>query len=178
MAAGNTIVYRGLLLMLVCLAGSAQTVDEYQVKAAFLYNFAKFAEWPAETVQSPKASITTCVLGKDPFGHWLKDTIEGRAIDSHTLVLRNINSAAEADSCQILFVSSTESKHTWTALAAAKKTGVLTIGECSYAIENGAVINFILDGDRVRFEINPRAAELAKVRISSRLLSLARIREK
>ncbi len=163
-----------LIAFLIPFAAFGQAMDEYQVKAAFIYNFARFVEWPAETADI-QAPLLTCVLGRDPFGHWLKDTIEGKSIDGRKLTVRDISKSAEAGSCQILFVSSAEPKRTWTALAEMKKPGLLTVGECGEAREDGAIINFFLEGGRVRFEINTEAAELGKIRISSRLLGLARI---
>lgn len=152
----------------------AQVRDEYQVKAAFLLNFARFVEWPQDTFQSPSDPIETCLLGQDPFGHWLKDTVEGRSIDGRMLVLRRISRPADAGSCQIVFVSASESKRTWSALAETQKLGLLTIGDTPEAGQNGAVITFTWDDDRVRFEINTQAAVRAKIRLSSRLLSLAK----
>lgn len=151
----------------------AQVRDEYQVKAAFLYNFARFVEWPAETFTGPGDPIVTCILGKDPFGHWLKEAIDGRSIDGRALTLRHIAGAAEAASCQILFAGSSEPKRIWASLAGVKR--VLTVGECGDASEGGAIVNFVIEDGKVRFEINTEAADLAKVRISSRMLSLARL---
>ena len=92
------------------------------------------------------------------------------------MTLRHITGAADAASCQILFAGSSEPKRVWTALAGVRK--VLTVGECGDASEGGAIVNFVIEDGRVRFEINTDAAELARVRISSRLLSLARLTKK
>jgi hypothetical protein len=151
----------------------AEAPDEYQVKAAFLLNFARFVEWPAEAFTGPADPIVTCILGKDPFGRWLKEAINGRSIEGRALTLRHITGAAEATSCQILFVGSSEPKRVWSALSGVRR--ILTVGECGDASEGGAIVNFVIEDGRVRFEINTEAAELAKVRISSRLLSLARL---
>jgi hypothetical protein len=152
----------------------AQSQHEYQVKGAFLYNFAKFVEWPTSAFQSPTQPIALCILGRDPFGHWLKEIIEGRSVDGRALVLRHISNASEAGSCHMLFAGSLEPKRTWTALSAIRIPALLTIGDCATASEGGAIINFTLEGDHVRFEVNNEAAERGKLRISSRLLSLAR----
>lgn len=162
------------LVFFLTIPAPAQMRNEYQVKAAFLLNFAKFVEWPPEVLRSPGDPIVTCVLGRDPFGHWLKDAVDGRSIDTHPLVLRHISKTTEAGTCQILFVSSLEPRRTWTALAEMTKTGVLTVGECEEAGDNNAIITLSLEGDHVRFEINTQAAEAGRMRISSRLLSLAR----
>jgi hypothetical protein len=154
-------------------SAQAQARDEYQVKAAFLYNFARFVEWPAEVFAGPADPIVICILGRDPFEHWLKDAINGHSIGGRALTLRQIAGAGEAPSCQILFAGSSEPKRVWTALAGVRK--VLTVGECGDASEGGAIVNFVIEDGKVRFEINPEAAEFAKMRISSRLLSLARL---
>ena len=151
-----------------------QMRDEYQVKAAFLLNFARFVEWPQDSFQNPADPIATCVLGQDPFGHWLKDTVDGRSLEGRALVLRRISKPDEAGACQILFVSASEPKRTWSALSETPRPGVLTIGETPEAGQSGAVITFTWEEDRVRFEINAQAADRAKLRLNSRLLSLAK----
>jgi hypothetical protein len=160
----------------ICLAFPAlsQTRGEYQVKAAFLLNFARFVEWPQEALPNPTDPIATCVLGQDPFGRWLKDTVDGRSIEGRALILRRISKPDEAGTCQILFVSASEPKRTWSALTDTPMPGVLTIGETPEAGQGGAVIIFTLEDDRVRFEINTQAADRAKLRLNSRLLSLAK----
>jgi hypothetical protein len=163
-----------LLLGLALVAGApCQTVNEYQAKAAYLYNFGKFVEWPPEALPGPADPIETCVLGRDPFGHWLKDSIAGKSIGGHPLEIRHVSSVADAGACQILFVSASEPKRVWSAISAMKRPGILTVGECSDPAECGAIINFTLENDKLRFEIDSAAAELAKLKISSRLLSLA-----
>ena len=152
--------------------------DEYQVKAAFIYNFARFIEWPPDAFRDPRDPIATCVLGRDPFGHWLPDTIEGHSVDQHPLVIRRISKSTDAAGCQILFVSASEPKRTWAALVDARRPGMLTIGESEEAGDSGAVITFLLEDDRVRFGVNTQAAELEKLRISSKLLSLAKVVKK
>jgi hypothetical protein len=152
----------------------AQSQNEYQVKAAFLYNFAKFVEWPASAFQGSTQPMALCILGRDPFGHWLKEIIDGRSVEGRAVVLRHISNASEAGSCHVLFAGASESKRTWSALESMKTPGLLTVGDCTDAREGGAIITFTLEGDRVRFEVNNGAAERGKLRISSRLLSLAR----
>lgn len=151
-----------------------QLADEYQVKALFLYNFAKFIEWPDRPLDVNQA-ITICVSGHDPFGHWLQDTVRGRVIDGHPFVVRHISNTEEAGFCRMLFIASSEEKRLPSLLAEIESKGILTIAESDRASEAGVMINFILEGGRVHFEINPQAAKCEKLRISSRLLSLARI---
>jgi hypothetical protein len=162
-----------------CLAaGSPEApLDEYQVKAAFLYNFAKFVQWPTGTFQSPGDALAICILGEDPFGRSLADIVAGRTIEGRPLVVRHIASVKEGAACQILFVGSSENKRAAPPFADVKWPGVLTIGESNTPSADGAIINFRLDSGKVRFDINVEAAEREKLRISSRLLSLAHITE-
>ncbi len=148
---------------------AAQTRDEYQVKAAFLLNFARFTDWPENAAKGP---LTTCVLGRDPFGHWLKDLVEGRNIDGHQLVIRHISEPAEVSGCAILYIGASEPKKIWSVIAGLNPQGLLTIGEDPRG-SDGAVINFILKDGRVRFAIDTDAAARTKLHISARLLSLA-----
>jgi len=150
-------------------------VDEYQVKAAFLYNFAKFVQWPPDAFPSPNEPIAICILGQDPFGGSLEVTVAGRAIEGRSLVVRHISNVRQVAGCHILFVSSAENKRSAPTLSEIRTPGILTIGESDASGADGVVINFRLDGGKVRFEINMAAAEREKLRISSRLLSLAHI---
>jgi hypothetical protein len=154
-----------------------QSFDEYQVKAAFLYNFAKFVQWPPESFRSAAESITICVMGLDPFGHFLEDTVAGRAIDGRSLIVRHISSVKQVTGCHIVFIGSAESKRSPLTPAEIAAPGVLTIGESDTSGAAGAIINFRLDGEKVRLDVNVDAADRAKLRISSRLLSLAHIVE-
>jgi len=147
--------------------------DEYQVKAAFLYNFAKFVEWPSEAFENPSKSLTICVLGEDPFGRAIDDVISGKKIEQRALTVHRISDARQAKGCRILFVSSSEHRSVLSALAGINESGVLTVGESGSASSEGMIINFILEGGKIRFAINTAAAEREKLRFSSRLLSLA-----
>lgn len=163
-----------LLLASTALAGAqSQLVDEYRVKAAFLYNFAKFVEWPADSFKAPADPITICVLG-NPFGGRLEDTVSGKQIDERRLIVREISDAAEAQGCNILFVAN-QKKRAADLLGRVKASPILTVGDCENFAAAGGVIGFKLEGGRVRLEINVAAAERSRLRISSKLLSLAEI---
>jgi hypothetical protein len=157
-------------------AGHAEgPADEYHVKAAFLYNFAKFVEWPEEALEKQSESLVFCVLGEDPFGHALDDVVGGKKIDGRALVVRRFTDARQAKGCRMLFVSSSEPRSVLSILAGLNESGVLTVGESDSATSEGMIINFILEGGRIRFSVNTAAAEREKLRFSSRLLSLATI---
>jgi hypothetical protein len=168
-------------LCLIIVSGSlaaagarAQALDEYQLKAAFIYNFAKFVQWPSDAFQGPADPITTCVLGQDPFGHELEKAIKGKAIDGRPLALRRISNVRQAAGCRILFVGSSEGKRMNAIVTGLKETGVLTVGETEGTTLNGAIINFTVESGKVRFEVDVDAADRGKLRVSSKLLSLAR----
>ena len=154
-----------------------QSVDEYQVKAAFVYNFAKFVRWPAGSFQSPNEPIAICILGQDPFGHWLDDAVAGRAIEGRSLIVRHIPTIGHVAGCHVLFIGSAGNRRMSSMLADLKTPGILTIGDSDAAVEDGIVISFRLEGGKVRFEINVEAGDREKLQISSRLLSLARVAE-
>jgi hypothetical protein len=152
-----------------------QEIEEYQVKAAFLYNFAKFVEWPAQAFKKPNAPIVICVLGRNPFGSALEDVIRGKSVEGRAFTLRPVEDGEEASACQILFVVSSEGKRFRSLWGNPKPAGILTVGEVQGFASGGGVINFKLEGGRVRFEINLQAAEQAQLHISAKLLSLAEI---
>lgn len=166
--------YLVLLLAGADLAGAqSKPVDEYRVKAAFLYNFAKFVEWPAGSFKSATDPITICVLG-NPFGGGLEDTVRDKQIDERHLVVRDISDITEAPGCNILFVA-TDKKRAVDFLGHVKASPILTVGDCANFAAAGGVIGFRLEGGKVRLEINVGAADRARLRISSKLLSLAEI---
>jgi len=162
-------------VVLLALSAPAQALDEYQVKAAFLYNFAKFVEWPAAAFKTSTDPILVCVLGRNPFGNALEEAIRGKSIAGRSFAYRHVSDAAGASACQILFVGGDESKHFRSLLESLKPMGILTVGETQGFAADGGVINFKLDDGRVRFEINVEAAEHEQLHISAKLLSLAQI---
>ena len=169
-------------LLLVALVGTqavpslhGQHVDEYQVKAAYLYNFAKFVEWPAGAFAASTDPIVFCVLGQNPFGRFLTEALNGKTIDSRPLGLRQISDPAQAAQCQVVFVSTSERKRLRAILEAMRGRGVLTVGECEDFTSQGGIVRFLLDEDRVRLEFNLDAAASAGLKISSRLLSLSAV---
>jgi hypothetical protein len=153
---------------------NAQQVDEYQVKAAFLYNFAKFVEWPAEAGGAPEV-LTICVLGRDPFGQALDDVIAGKIIAGRPLALRRLTDARHTGGCSILFISSSENIRSLSSLKSDEKRGVLTVGEAGNATAECVAIKFTLEGGKIRFEINLAEVQEEKLRLSSKLLSLATV---
>jgi hypothetical protein len=157
------------------LAAAQAQVEEYQVKAAFLYNLAKFVEWPAQSFHSPTSPIVICILGHDPFGSALTDTVEGKELGGRALLVRQIPDARNAGTCHVVFVSSSEQKRLRSILQDLKASEALTVGDTEGFASLGGIVNFKLDGGMVRFQINVEAAKEKNLRISSKLLSLAQI---
>jgi hypothetical protein len=154
----------------------AQSSNEYQVKAAFLYNFAKFVEWPSEAFGGSNAPLVIGVVGDDPFGGALDQAINGKSIGGHSLLVRRLRWGQDLRSCQILYISSSERKHLSQIIQSLRGASVLTVGDMGDFNQHGGMINFVLEASRVRFEINSRGADQAGLRISSKLLTLSRNR--
>lgn len=179
---GRTTIRLALVALMASMlrvrAETPAVIDEYQVKAAFLFNFAKFVEWPATAFKSADEPIRICVFGQDPFGSSLEDVVRGKAVGSRTLVVREVSTALAACKCHMLFLSASEQKRLRSLLGDLKECSVLTVGETDEFAANGGVVGFKLKDARVRFEIDRDAAERAKLRISSKLLSLAQTLKK
>jgi hypothetical protein len=156
-----------------CVLGEEPPADEYPIKAAFLFNFAKFVEWPPDAFKSPGDPLVICVLGQNPFGSALEDVVREKTIANRPFVVREVSNAQQASKCHMVFVSSSERKHLHSLLDELKGRCVLTVGEADDFIENGGIINFKLKDARVRIEVDAKAASRARLRISSKLLSLA-----
>jgi hypothetical protein len=167
---------RNLSLLLTALlvlpgAAAAQTAAEYDVKAAFLYNFTKFVDWPPAAFPDPN-SLKVCVLGEDPFGRSLQ-AVEGEQVGNRKLKVVQTDSLSKLGGCQVLFISRSEHDRIAQILALVKEAPVLTVGDTKGYVEQGVNINFTLEGSKVRFEINTDTADRAGLRISSKLLQLA-----
>jgi hypothetical protein len=154
--------------------GQAASPSEYQLKAAFLYHFAQFIQWPSNAFENPTSPMVIAILGDNPFGGGLEKAVSGKSINNHPLTVREIRSPTEAtNSCHLLFISSSEKKRLPEILTALRGTSVLTVGEMERFTESGGIINFTMEGGKIRFQINAAAAENAGLKISSKLLSLA-----
>jgi hypothetical protein len=151
------------------------TYGEYEVKAAFIYNFAKFIDWPAESLGRPGEAMNVCILGEDPFGGILERTLQAKTVHGRALRIERLGGVSDLQSCQIIFISASESRRLPHILEILWGSPVLTIGETPDFGSAGGIINFVIEDSRVRFEINAGAAARSGLRISSKLLSLARV---
>lgn len=157
------------------LAGNAEpgASKEYQVKAAFIYNFTKFVEWPSDSFPDASAPLVIAVLGSNPFGPELQKAVENRRVNGRELIIRNISTVAELTKAQVAFLGLADPARMSEALAALRQRPVLTIGERESFVRDGGMIGFILEGDKVRFAINMEAAQAGGLKISAQLQKLA-----
>lgn len=153
-------------------ANNQEVIDEYQVKALFLYNFTKFFAWPKDPAED---SFCIGTIGQDPFSGALEQVVQKRASSGRTFHVEHYRTAAEARNCHIVFIPASDVKRIRAALDVLAGSSVLTVGESAGFCENGGIVNFALIEGTVRFEINPAAAARAGLRVSSKLLNLARI---
>lgn len=147
---------------------------EYEIKALFLLNFTRFVAWPPDAFPDAQAPLILGVLGEDPFGTTLGRRLEGKTVASRPLVVRRFDELDAAKRCHVLFISSSEASRATQILARLRGQPILTVGELPELLELGGVIRFFIKDNKVRFSINERAAEQARLRISSKLLNLAR----
>jgi hypothetical protein len=145
------------------------------VKAAFLYNFAKFVDWPPQAFKSSTDPIVIGVLGKNPFGDALVAVTAGKTLGNRAFQVREVLDPGQAAACQILFVSSSERKRLATLFSQIDGLGILTVGETDNFAAAGGVVNFKIEAGTVRLQINIEAARRQQLHISAKLLSLAEI---
>jgi hypothetical protein len=152
---------------------AAKEASEYELKAAILYNFAKFVEWPAEAFSDDSAPVVVGVVGDDPFQGSL-DSVVGKTANGRQVEIRRLNASQDLRSCHVLFVSSSEKTRLGQIVASVDGASVLTVGEMEGFESNGGMIRLTMEGSKVRFEINAGTARRAGLKISSKLLSLAK----
>jgi hypothetical protein len=168
------VLISGMVLLSFAVASEAQQTEEYRVKAAFLFHFAQLVDWPVEALGDEKNPLTFCTLGKDPFGGDLETTLQGKLVGTRTLRISHVKLPQEAQGCQVLFVGGNDRKEVAPLLAGLKDQPILTVGESDGFAKQGGMIGFSMENNKVRFDINVDAAAHAKLKISSRLLLLAK----
>lgn len=162
-----------LLLVMFAVQAAGQRASEYQLKAAFVYNFTKFIDWPGESVRGP--TFQMCVLGQNPFGSELTHLTAGKAIGGHPVQVLTVSNVHLARSCQVVFVSASENAHMKEILSGLRGSSVLTVADTQGFVDSGGIIELLVEDDRVRFEVNLDAANEARLKISAKLLSLAKV---
>ncbi len=148
---------------------------EYQLKAAFLFNFAQFVKWPSGAFAGADVPFDIGILGDDPFGSALEETIQGETIENHKLRVIRGRTLDDLKDCQLIFICKSEEGHLPQILSQLDSKPVLTVSEVDDFAKNGGDIDFYLAGGKVRFEINPQSAQRCGLKISSQLLNLGKI---
>jgi len=158
-----------MLLAGVC---KGQSAEEYEVKAAFLYNFTKFVEWPSVT-ESPVFSI--CILGDDPFESAIDRLTVGKLVGSRSLKVQRLKDGAEGKQCQIVFVGAAERTKVSKLVDSVRGTAVLTVGESAEFLRMGGMIFLSTQDGHVSVVINPAVTEAARLKVSAKLMTLAKV---
>ena len=161
-----------LFLLLVPATASVATEGEYQVKAAMLYNFAKFVDWPADSFATENR-ITFCLVGKSPLNGPIQ-SMQGKSVKGRAMVIRPVVRPDEVDGCQILFIPQSERTHASAYLQQSSHYSILTVSDLEKFTVSGGMIGFYEEDDKIRFEINLEAAQKRRLQISSYLLNLTR----
>lgn len=169
---GGVLLATGLWLSLSAGAEGAPTALEAAVKANYLYKFAPFVTWPAAAFTAPTSPFSICLTGEDPFGRVLDDAVQGQSIDEHPIAVRRLGASESIAGCHVLFAGASPTQSPADALRAVAGTPVLTVTDQNLG-GSGGMIQFVLQGGKVRFSIDAGAAEANGVQISSKLLQLA-----
>ena len=166
-----------LILAALALGAHAAEADEYKVKGTFLLRFAKFVEWPSEDQVGLKDEIRVCVLGSGRVASVLSDVLRGESAGRRDVIVRRVEDLAGVAWCRIVFITKSSELEPEIVVTSLGATSILTVGEMDGFAENGGMVNFTGDKNKVRFEINQRAASRAGLKISSKLLRLAELVE-
>ena len=166
--------WRSLFAAAVGPAHAQSQADEYRVKAAFLYHFAQLVDWPAGSTGDANQPLILCAIGDDPFHGELESSVDGKVLDGRFIRVRHLKKIQEAHSCQILFFDKTDDKQLADMLMELGSGPILTVGESDRFAQQGGMIQFVLDDSKVRFSINVGAAQKSGLKISSKLLLLAK----
>jgi YfiR/HmsC-like len=166
-----------LLLMLgtpgLATEAQAPKANAGQVQAAYLYNFGKFVKWPAVAPANQSGAFNICVLDQDPFGETLQSTLAGETVSGKPVTIKRLSKIQDADACHILFIGSAEGRDLKGILTALDQSSVLTVSDIPDFSKRGGMIQFVFDGDRIRFEINLQGAEKSHLVFPSELLKVA-----
>ena len=157
------------------LPAQAAASKEYQVKAVFLFNFSQFVEWPTNAFPEAQTPLVIGVLGEDPFGTYLEETVRGETVNNHPLVIQHYRRAEDIKACHILFISRSEADRLGRILESLKGRNILTVGDIEGFARQGGMIRFVTEKNKIHLRINLEAAKAASLTISSKLLRPAEI---
>lgn len=172
-AASRLVLWFALCCAMRC--AFANAASEYQVKAAFLFNFSEFVSWPTQAFSSANAPIIIAVLGHDPFGADLDAIVSGEHVGLHPLIVRRYHDVSEVDGCHILFIDRSEATELPQILQALRGRNILTVSDIDGSAKSGVMIDLVIQSNHIRMRINIAAARASGLRISSQLLRPAQI---
>jgi YfiR/HmsC-like len=168
----STTYFAALTTLLILFQGAAYAeVQEYDLKAAFLYNVALFTDWPAETFEDKNAPFNFCIAGADPFGSSI-DSLLTKSLKQKKISVSRIGKAS-ISRCQILFIPASENSHAESILKEIKNTSTLSVSEDLSTFKKGSMLNLSITENKLRFQVNMDAVSAARLSISSKLLRLA-----
>lgn len=167
--------YIVLLYMALCVSAQVSTTREYQIKAAFLFNFTQFVEWPSRSFPTSQSPAVIGILGTNPFGNYLEETIAGESINKHPLTIQHFNSVDDIANCQVLFVNIQDKNQLQIIIEKLKGKNILTISDANGFSKLGGMIRLYTKNDKINIQVNLEAAKAEDLVISSKLLKLAEI---
>jgi hypothetical protein len=171
----------GWMVILLLVGGSLKlsaqpaASAEYQIKAVFLFNFARFVDWPAKAFPDADSPFVIGILGDDPFGSYLDETVRGEKVNGHPLTVQRYRRVGEIRACQVLFISRSEADRLEQILASLRGRSILTVGDTDDFAARGGMIRLATERNKVRMRINLDAVKAANLAISSKLLRVAEI---
>jgi hypothetical protein len=153
----------------------AEAFEEYHIKAAFLYHFSNFVDWPASTFEATKGHLRICVMGKDPFGQSLDATLANKSVRDHPFEIRRNPPTTELQHCHLLYLPASASSQIRALRHQVAKENVLTVGETLDFMRQGGMVQLFVDNQKIRFAVNTDVVNQANLKVSSKLLRLANI---
>jgi hypothetical protein len=164
----------GLAVLLPFMSSSQPAgPTEYEIKAVWLLNFARFVEWPADAFSSPQAPLVVCVVGRDPFGSALEKTLAGKTIGGRPLAIRRLPADRDLAACHVIFFSNSEKKKHRELIAKLRAIPVLTVGESDGFLNDEGIIQFVRREDTIRFAVNLESARFTRLKVSANLVKVA-----
>lgn len=164
-----------LLISHLIVSAPAQPSREYQLKAVFLFNFTQFVDWPAQSFSSAQAPMVIGIIGTNPFGSYLEETVQGEKINGRSLLVRHYDTVEDIGECQVLFINLADPDKREQVLSKLKDRTTLTVSDASDFMQQGGMVQFFTRQDKIKFQVNLEATKMANLVMSSKLLRLAEI---
>ena len=164
-----------LLMLLSPTTSRPQALTEYQIKAGFFFNFTRFVEWPENAFATPTSPIVACVVGDTSMTDLLADVVVGKIVNGRAVSINRLRPTDDLHRCHLVFISAAAERHTTEILASVRKTNTLTVGESAGFPKAGGMINFSLENNNVKLEMNLDAATHAGLKVNSKLIAVSRL---